>query len=162
MISILRQAFGVFQLHCDNELHLSFRDQFICRFADLQLTRDIKIVVVTLLDSVVMKLQLRDEGKISLNLKAFLITISQCISHDELKQMKVPSDRAFFDSEIVGCGLTRDRLIHANLVESDLCLFCTAHRECLSHLIECLVVIDIIGKLPDHGAWSQFSELRCD
>lgn len=66
----------------------------------------------------------------------------------------------FFDSQQVGCSLTRDRLKAAGLIDHDHCRFCEQQRETLSHLVsECPVLRQKLGILPEHELGLNFSKL---
>ena len=65
----------------------------------------------------------------------------------------------YFDSQIVGCTLTNDRLCAANLIESNLCRFCHVKPESMPHWIfECVDALPL-AQPPCHEFGENFAML---
>ena len=66
---------------------------------------------------------------------------------------------ARFESHVVGCLLSNDRLYAANLSETDKCRFCEQAQENLPHLLHCKGAHDCIGKPVFHELGENFPNL---
>ena len=64
-----------------------------------------------------------------------------------------------FESHVVGCLLSNDRLHAAQLSETDLCRFCNSTKETLSHLLDCPAVALQLGKHINHDFGENFRHL---
>ena len=65
-----------------------------------------------------------------------------------------------FESQMVGCTLTRDRLCAAGLIESNLCRFCSSTKESLPHLIfDCPSLKQQLKPLVHHELGANFMNL---
>ena len=65
-----------------------------------------------------------------------------------------------FESQLVGCLLTRDRLFAAHLVESSDCRFCGSAKESLPHLLdECTALPAHLGPLVRHELGENFTNV---
>ena len=78
-------------------------------------------------------------------------------------QLQMSSDvpvESHFQSQLVGCTLTRDRLFAASLDSSDKCRFCEGVKESLSHLVhDCPVFLDRFPPHPIHEYGPNFGLL---
>ena len=67
---------------------------------------------------------------------------------------------AFFEAQLVGCQLTRDRLFAADCVDDPCCRFCGFEKESLHHLVhECPYIQQSFGSLPSHEFGPNFAQL---
>ena len=65
-----------------------------------------------------------------------------------------------FQSQLVGCTLTRDRLFAASLYSSDKCRFCDGVKESLTHLVhECPSFLERFPPHPVHEYGPNFGLL---
>ena len=67
---------------------------------------------------------------------------------------------AFFEAQLVGCQLTRDRLFAAGCVDDPCCRFCGCDKESLDHLVhDCPYVQQKFGSHPSHEFGPNFDQL---
>ena len=159
MITILRNAFQCFQMTLDDHLFLRFADRYLCKFADLQ-PADIKHVIPHLARQTCYEAAAKKPRKDFYKPRGLVdFDLTMCFPNKLKNTENTLPDRVFFESQIVGCGLTRDRLLHANLAESSLCRFCGIQKENLPHLLACPVVTNAIGVLPEHELGANFLNL---
>ena len=77
--------------------------------------------------------------------------------HSKLKFHEGLPANVRFDSQVVGCLLTNDRLFAAKIAESAQCRFCGAEKESLPHLIqECPALPAELGPLIHHELGNNF------
>ena len=66
----------------------------------------------------------------------------------------------FFDAQVVGCLLTKDRLHAASCVDDPHCRFCDYEKESLNHLVQqCTYVKQEFGSFPSHELGVNFNLL---
>ena len=67
--------------------------------------------------------------------------------------------KTLFESYVVGCTLTRDRLFAAQLEQTSACRFCHKGQETLPHLLECEGVLQLLGHPISHELGEHFFSL---
>ena len=80
--------------------------------------------------------------------------------HSKLSfQSDIPAS-AFFDAQVVGCQLTKDRLYAASCVDDPCCRFCNFEKESLEHIVcDCTLVKRKFGTHPSHEFGPNFELL---
>ena len=74
-------------------------------------------------------------------------------------ESEIPA-KAFFEAQLVGCQLTKDRLYAADCVDDPCCRFCDYEKESLQHLVEdCPYVREHVGTLAAHELGPNFTQL---
>ena len=64
-----------------------------------------------------------------------------------------------FESLVVGCSITNDRLCAAGLTQTDRCRFCQQEQENLPHLLQCFDVFHMFGTPTNHELGENFLNL---
>ena len=67
--------------------------------------------------------------------------------------------QSLFENQLVGAAPTRDRLFAANLHETSRCRFCSFEKESMLHFLECNVLKEKIGSVPEHELGPNFTLL---
>ena len=123
LISSVKAAFEYFGIVFTSDLKLFWGDKFLCHINQVTLS-DLKAVLPFLAGQ-------RCYEEVSKKKREDFFQPTGILDHQFstlFLRCNSPSDatipdNAFFESQIIGCTLTRDRLIHANLVDSSQCRF---------------------------------------
>ena len=159
LISSVQEAFGYFGLRLTSELAVVFDNHTLCSFKQLTL-KDVKTVLPYLARQACY-LEASKKKRKDFHEPSGIIDhqLSTVFSRQKQNDQPTIPDNSFFESQLVGCTLTRDRLIHAKLVDTSSCRFCHEAKEDIPHLLRCPQVIQILGQTPEHELGANFYNL---
>ena len=155
------EAFNMFGLRLDRGLLISFRNSARIPLCDCD-ARDLKKTLQHLARNacyhVAAHKKRKDMSK-PVGVLDFDLT-STFWRHSKLSfDCEIPA-KAFFEAQLVGCQLTKDRLFAADCVDDPCCRFCNFEKESLEHLVDdCPYIRQHVGSLPAHELGPNFTHL---
>ena len=160
LTSRLQDAFHFFGLRLSNDGMLEYNGSALCRLEQLS-PRDIRPVLQQLARQVCYTLasqQSRKDLRPPTGILDFWLSTSFSRT-SEAETDDIPN-RAYFEAQLVGCVLTKDRLAAAKRIPDANCRLCDHPKESLPHLVrECQGIRDIHHPPPVHELGPNFELL---
>ena len=156
----IQEAFRFFGLELSNDGDIRLAGAFLCRLDQL-CPRDVRPVLQQLARHACYSLASQQSRKDFRAPEGFLdFWLSTSFSRQKEEHNDDIPQKAFFEAQLVGCVLTKDRLAAAKRIPDPTCRLCQETKESLPHLVrECQGIRELHGPPPVHELGPNFELL---